>query len=387
MEHLERPSRPETLLASLDALGERIRAEAPRIDRERHVPEELVEELRRTGLFRMVVPHRWGGWELPAPAVVQVGACLARYDASTAWVGMIGSTTHVLAAYLPEEGAAEIYAGGPDFLMGGLVPPPNGAARTVEGGYRVSGRFPFGSASRHCDWFVARCRLPAEDDAPTDPRTDPNVLLAFVRAEDVTVHDTWQVVGLRGSGSHDFEIRDVFVPERRTFRLNVSEPVEPGPLCRISRIGLLPAYLGGICVGIGRAAIDAFTAYAAAKTVRGRPLTELPQTRARLAEAEAIVEGARAYVLDVAHTTWSKVEAGEELDLRDRAAQLLSATHAAQTCARAVELMYTSAGSAALSLEGPLQRLLRDVHAAKQHALVGFGMYETAGGMLFAADA
>lgn len=387
MPHLDRPNNPEAFLQRLDALGERIRAEAPRIDRERHVPAELVDELRRTGLFRMVVPQRWGGWELPAPTVVQVGACLARYDASTAWVAMIGSTTHVLAAYLPQEGAAEIYADGPDFLMGGLVPPPSGEARAVDGGYRVTGRFPFGSASRHCAWFVARCRLPAEDEAPTSPREDPNVLLVFLRAEDVTVHDTWQVVGLRGSGSHDFEVRDVFVPERRAFRLNVAQPVEPGPLYRVSRIGLLPAYLGAICVGIGRGAIDAFTAYAAAKTVAGKALTELPQARARLAEAEAIVEGARAYLLDVARAGWAKLEAGEELDGSDRAAQLLSATHAAQTCARAVELMYTSAGSAALSLSGPLQRLLRDVHAAKQHALVGFGMYETAGGMLFAARA
>ncbi|MEJ2292729.1 MAG: acyl-CoA dehydrogenase family protein [Deinococcales bacterium] len=386
MEH--QPPSPEALLGRIEALGDRIRAAAPAIDRERHVPEELVDALRGAGLFRIMVPRAWGGWELDPPAIVELSATLARFDASTAWVGMIGATTHALAAFLPEEGMREIYEHGADFLMGGLATPPAGRAETVEDGYRITGRFPFGSASRHCGWFVARCRIEEEGVPPTaDPRQDPNTILAFVPADEVTVHDTWHVVGLRGTGSHDYELADTFVPAHRTFRLLTATPVQPGPLYRISRVGLLPAYLGAICVGIGRAAIHAFAAYAAAKRVAGVPLAERPLARARLAEAEAIVASAHAYLLDVTRASWEKLTSGGELDERDRARQLLSATHAAQTCARAVELMYTSSGSAALSTASVLQRLLRDVHAAKQHALVGFGQYETAGGMLLRATA
>jgi len=369
------PEGVAALHAAIESMGERVRAAAADIDRDRHVPDGIVTELREAGFFRMLVPVAYGGWETPAPHVVELIAALARYDASTAWVLMIGATTHALTAFLPEAGAREIYRNGADFPMGGLITPPPGRAGPVEGGYRVSGRWPFGSAARHCDWFVARCQV--DGDEPGNPP-----LIVFMPASDVTIHDTWRVVGMRGTGSHDYQTDGTFVPASRAFRADDEPAAQQGPLYRLARFGLLPAYMGAISIGIGRAAIDAFTAYARAKVVNGTPLTELPLTRARVAEAEAIVGSARAYLLQVARDSWAKVSAGEDLSAADSALQVLSATHAAHTCAGAVDLMFTSGGAAALSTAGALQRHLRDVHAAKQHRLVGFGMYEQAGRML-----
>lgn len=378
------------------ALAPRIRAEAPAIDRDRHVPEELVEALRRAGAFRVCVPRAYGGDEIPASDLVGVIVALARSDASTAWVTMIGSTTHILSAYLPERGAAEVYADGVDGLMGGLISPPSGRAVRVPGGYRVTGRWPYASASRHCDWFVARCEVvePARDapggtDGAGAPAPDTRIL--FLPAADVRIHDTWHVAGLRGTGSHDYETTDTFVPDHRSFSLYGGEATQRGPLYTLGNHGLLPGYLAAVTIGLGYAAIDAYRAHASGTRVRGTPLSELPLARVRVAEAMALVRSAEAYVLRAIRSAWAAhrpdADPDADPDPSVDADLWLSGTHAAHACADAVERMYTAGGASALRSDSPLQRHLRDVHAAKQHVVIGFGVYERVGAMVLATEA
>lgn len=367
------------------ALEDPVRTAAAKIDRDGALPEAMVSALREAGLFRMCAPSAYGGLELDPPTIVEVVEQLARIDASTAWVAMIGATGHMIAAYLPEAGADEVYADGPDIAIAGLLMPPSGRALRVAGGYEVTGRWPFGSAGPHSAWFFAPCVVHGEDGPVLGADGQPEVRMVFVPAHQVTLHDTWHVAGLRGTGSHDYEIDGVFVPEARSFRPLVDGPVQAGALYRMPNLGLGGGYMPAVAVGVSRGAIEAFRSYAESKTVNGEPLTALPATRARVGEAEAITRAARAFVLEQTTACWKRARRGEPFDDVQLALNQLAATHAFQTCSHAVDLMYTSGGATSLFDRSPLQRHLRDIQAAKQHTMVAFRWYELAGETLLDA--
>ena len=231
-------------LEAARALAPEISARAADSEAARRLAPELAAKLAAAGLFSICVPARYGGGELSARDVLRVIEAVARADGAAGWCVMIGATTGVLAASLPEPFAREIYAANPRVVTGGAAA-PIGRARAVAGGHQVSGRWSFGSGCQHSDWLVGGTVM----DTPGEAR------LMFFARDQVQIHDTWYTGGLRGSGSHDFEVADAFVPEGRSVRLG-SRPLCDGPLYRFPVFGLLALGVCAVALGIARRALD-----------------------------------------------------------------------------------------------------------------------------------
>jgi alkylation response protein AidB-like acyl-CoA dehydrogenase len=257
---------------------------------------------------------------------------------------------------------------------------PRGRATRVDGGYRVSGRWAFGSGSGHASWLLGGSLVTAAA-GDTIGEGRPEARMMFFPREDVVIEDTWYVNGLRGTGSNDFEVRDVFVPDRRSCPIGVGERWASGPTYAFPIYGLLALGVASVGLGIAQGAIDALKSLAIAKTPTGskRLLAERAAAQSGIAEAEALVRSSRAFIHETVRDAWDRVTDGARLTLDDRALLRLAATTAALSSARAVDLCYNLGGATAIYETNPLQRQFRDVHTLTQHVMVGQPTLEVAG--------
>lgn len=362
------------------AIAPLARAYADQTERDRRLAEPVVAALRDAGLFRMLVPRELGGAEATVADLVDCIAAVADGDGAAGWCLMIAATTGLTAALLPKQGAMEIH-GDPASITGGMLMPRGTAAR-VPGGYRVSGRWAYGSGSPHCTWLLGGVTVLGSDGKPEMlPSGHPHLRMAFFPAGAFTILDTWHVAGLRGTGSHDYEVRDLFVPEHHTVGIGGEPPWADGPLYRFPMYGLLAIGVAAVGLGIARAAIDELTTLARAKTPTGsrRVLAERAAAQSGLAEAEALLGASRAFLSDAVASAWAAAEAGDALPIAERARLRLAATHTARSCARAVDICYDLGGGSAIYESSPLQRHFRDMHTLTQHVMVGQQMYEVVG--------
>jgi alkylation response protein AidB-like acyl-CoA dehydrogenase len=361
------------ILDAARALQPVIRQAADRTEREGRLDSEIVQALGDAGVWGMAMPRAMGGPEADPVTQLEIIETLAQADGSVGWVAMIGSDGGFYAAHLCEEAAEEIYADREAVTASVLV--PRGRAQRVEGGYRVSGRWPFGSASLHAEWFVGGC-LVFDGDAPaTDAQGRPIVRMAFFPADDCTVEDNWQTTGLAGSGSNDWGVDDVFVPEQRSFSLFEPARVD-APLYQFP--WFIVANAPGVSLGIARAAIDALSELAAKKstTATGGHLRDELLIQRAVAQAEAELGAARAYLIDTTRTLFDTVAAGDEPSLRLRATFRLAGIHAFRAAKSAVSRMYEAGGGSALYARSPLDRHWRDISTVTQHAFAnekGYG--------------
>ena len=355
-------------LRAARAFDAEIRAGAADAEAARRQAPQLMRRLAEAGLFSICVPERYGGGELSARDVLRVLEAVSRSDGATGWCVMIGATTGVLAASLPEEFAREIYAANPHGVTGGAAA-PLGRARAGAGGHLVSGRWPFGSGCQHSDWLVGGTVLDESDTR-----------LMFFARDQVRILDTWYTGGLRGTGSHDFEVTDALVPHGRSVRLG-SAPLCPGPLYRFPIFGLLALGVCAVTLGIARRALDELVALAGGKVPTGstRNLASRAVVQRQVGEGEAALRSARAYVYGAVDAAWRIAEQGEPLPLDTRADLRLAAANAAWSAARAVDLAYHAAGGTSVYDASPLSRCFRDVHVATQHIMVAQPIFELAG--------
>ncbi|MBV9577686.1 MAG: acyl-CoA dehydrogenase family protein, partial [Chloroflexi bacterium] len=213
---------PQTLYR-LAQLTPRIAERSADIERARRVPTDLLEDLTGAGCFRMLVPREYGGDELSLPDALRVVETLSQADASTGWTVMIGSHGPLVFSFLPRTTFEQIYAAGPDVILGGALA-PKGAAVPVEGGYRVTGRWPFASGCQHATWLVGHCLVLTDGQPALMPDGTPVMRLAVFPADQVARHDTWHVAGLCGTGSHDISVQDLWCPADWTCRLFGGRP-------------------------------------------------------------------------------------------------------------------------------------------------------------------
>jgi len=344
-----------------------IAARAAEIEQARTLPRDIVEWLIEDGVFRLCVPKAIGGLQAEPSELVERIAAIAEADGSTGWCAMIGATSGLAAAYLPEAAAQAIY--GPRTVVGGVFA-PRGKAVPAEGGFRISGRWPFASGCRHCDWLMVGALV------------GPEVQLFLLPAAEVTIHDTWHVAGLAGTGSNDIEVADRFVPVEHSFSLTSGTPWAEGRIYAFPAFGLLALGIAAVAVGIAAGAIGDFKHIATkwTPTLGRRSLAERGQIQAVLAEATGQVEAARAYL----HRAIERAEA--PLTVEARARVRLAAIHATRAAAEAVTRLHQHAGGGSLYLDSPLQRRFRDVHAATQHMMVGPATLELVGRLQFGLD-
>ena len=380
-------------LASLDPLeaarilAPGIRERAEHIERERRVPDELTTSLAEAGLFRLCVPRTLGGREVDVATLVHTIEAIAHADGAVGWCVMIGATTGVLSAYLPEPVAREIYGGTPGPITGGVFA-PLGTAVPERGGYRVSGRWPFASGCEHCAWLMGGCVI-NEDGVPRQhPDGQVDARLMIFPAAAARIVDTWTVSGLRGTGSHDITVADLFVPAERAVSLTHDRPRHAGPLYRFPVFGLLALGIAGVALGIARAAIDDLITLAAAKQPTGsrRRLADRALVQFQVAEAEATWRAARAFLFDAVGAAWNAAVGRGDIGTSERALLRLAATHTATSAAKVVDAMYTAGGGTSIYAASPLQRQFRDVHVLTQHIMVAQPTYEVVGRVLLGLD-
>jgi alkylation response protein AidB-like acyl-CoA dehydrogenase len=368
------------LLASVAALRPQIDQYRDQLEADRRLPAPLVAALTEAGVFRMLIPAALGGLELEPHAAIAVLEALATADGSVGWCAMIGATGGIFAGFLPEPGAREVYGSDSDVVTGGSFA-PNGRAVPVDGGYRLSGRWAFASGSQHCTWLVANAIVMDGDQPRRTADGAPDLRLLFVPAGDYEILDTWTTGGLRGTGSHDFTVSEVFVPERRGFGFLTGRSALGRPLYRGPLTTWFGPMVAAVALGIARASIETLSDLAGRKvpTLRQNLLRERVLVQVQVAQAEAQLRSARAFLYETVKDVWCSVSAGNEPSVEELHLLRLAGAHAADSALAAVEKMYKAGGGTSVYSRSPLDRQMRDVHAATQHIGVSHIHYELAG--------
>ena len=365
-----------------EALLETVAARAPDTEQQRRLPADLAAELAQAGLFRMLVPKSLGGAEVDVATLFGALEQLGRADAATGWCVMIGGTTALISAWLPEEHAREIWAD-PDVITGGVFAPMGRAA--VDGDdYVVSGRWAWGSGSANCSWLLGGAVIMESGEMRRLPNGAPDHRMMVMRRDQVELIDTWDALGMRGTGSGDLAAKDVRVPQSRSVSFITDTPREAGPLYRFAPFGLLALGIAAVASGNALGALDDLKALAVAKKGQGssRSLAERGVVQADFAVAQADLDAARALVHAEIATAWDRVVAGDSLELSARARLRLAATRLTQVSARVAAKMHELAGGTSVYASHPLNRRFRDAHVATQHVMVAPPPLELAGRVL-----
>jgi alkylation response protein AidB-like acyl-CoA dehydrogenase len=376
------------LLEAARNLEPLVRSLSSQFDRDRQLPHELVAAIADAELFSMWLPQAIGGPELPPIPFLEVIEELSRQEGSVGWCTVIPAGYARLAGALAPEIATEIFGSGRGVLVGTLN--PTGKAVAVPGGYRVSGRWSYGSFIAHSHWVLGNC-ITYDGDEPRRPGGAPELRLCIFPRADTTVFDVWHVGGLRATGSNDYAVNDLFVPREMTMPLVgfSPPPVQPGPLYAMPMPTVFGACIAIVALGIARAAIQALMEIATAKTPTGSTsvLCEKPLTQIDLARAEASLRSGRAFMFDELGTCWDDAVAGRPITLKRRAGVRLAVCQATQGAIQAVDLMYACGGGTSLLESNRLERCFRDVHAAGQHLGVAAATnLEPIGRVLFDLD-
>ncbi|MBU3922234.1 MAG: acyl-CoA dehydrogenase family protein, partial [Alphaproteobacteria bacterium] len=282
--------------ASLQPLLPELAARAAEMEAVRRLPADLAQKMAAAGVFRMITPKRFGGLELTPREIVEMTATLAAANASAGWCAMIGATTALNAAYMEPVFAQEIYAD-PMTITGGVFAPMGRAIPEGEH-YRVSGRWQWGSGSANCTWLCGSCTIWENGEMKRLASGAPDTRMMVFPASDAVLHDTWHVMGLKGTGSGDFEVRDILVPAGRSVSLVSDSPRETGALFKFPAFGLLSLGVCAVALGNTRGALDAFHALATVKKSQGstKTLSERQTVQAEFARCEAEWRAARAYL-------------------------------------------------------------------------------------------
>ncbi len=366
------------LLATAHALATTLAARAPEMDEARRLPSDLAHDLASAGFFRMVLPSDYQGLEVPPTDMIQVLEALGQANASVAWCVMIGATTALNAAYLPDHHARAIWAD-PNMITGGVFAPKGKAVLEGEN-YRVSGRWAWGSGSANCGWLVGGALVMGEGG--------PKARMMWFERDQVELIDTWHAMGMRGSGSGDLAVTDVLVPTDRSVSLTDDKARIERPLYAFPAFGMLAMAIAGVALGNARGAIDDLVALAGGKVPTGsrRVLAERASTQVDVARAEGMLGAARAYLLDGAHKAYENASQNGVLSLGDRANLRIAATHAVRTGAEVTRIMHDLGGGTAVYETCPLSRRFRDAHVATQHIMVAPGSLELAGRALLGIE-
>jgi alkylation response protein AidB-like acyl-CoA dehydrogenase len=362
-----------------------IEAAAPAIEHERALPPHILAALHDAGLFRLLLPKSCGGEEVAPAVYIAAVEEVAKADASTAWCMAQGSGCSMSAAYL-EHGVAQEIFGAKDSVLAWGPGGPNAEATAVDGGYRVSGTWPYASGSRHAQWLGAHARLVDAEGKPClGPDGKPTERSLLFPKTKAVFKDVWHVVGLKGTGSNTYTVTDLFVPARYAFtRESDADRRETGPLYRLTTFQLYGSGFAAVALGIARATLDAFIAMAGAKVpmYAAKPVRESAVVQAKVATAEARWQSARAYLMQALDDAWQAALRGESPALAQRAALRLAGVHATEQSREVVETAYHLAGGSAIFEDQAFERRLRDIHAVTQQVQGQFVNFEHVGQVL-----
>jgi 3-hydroxy-9,10-secoandrosta-1,3,5(10)-triene-9,17-dione monooxygenase len=375
----------EMLKARARALVPTLRARAVECEELRRIPDTSIGDLHKSGLFRMLQPKRVGGSELPYRALVELGAILAEGCGSTSWVVANLASHHWMLAMWPEQAQNEVWGESPDHLIGSALVFPGGKATAVTDGYVLNGRWPFSSGVDPSQWNFVGGIVHDAKDKPIEQRC------FLVGANEYRVIDTWYAAGLRGTGSKDIEMKDVFVPADRTLPLAAlvggTAPgcaINPAPLYKLPVLGLFAFVVSGVSLGLARGAIGDFTQqmHARIATYSGRRLADLANLQLKIGEASALADTAEALMLKDCDEAMAITEAGVPTTIEQKARWRRNGAYAASLCTEAVNLLFAATGGGGVYLNQPIQRAFRDAHAANAHYALSWDVNGTQWGRI-----
>jgi alkylation response protein AidB-like acyl-CoA dehydrogenase len=361
-----------------------IAARAAEVEERGCIPVDLFDALVATGCFGAHLPTAYGGLELPLREVNSIIEEIARADGSVGWVTMIAVFTPVPVALFLKDCFEEVYASGPNpYVRGALA--PKGMAVPVDGGYLVSGQWPFASGGPQPQYAIGNCVVIDDGEQRRTPSGVPDMLVAMMPAADVEFLDTWHVTGLRGTDSCDFIARDVFVPLRCTTNVFTASPCVDIPMARVPlRVAFAPAH-GALAVGIAQGALDDITTIAATKRAAMNPSKRLAADSVfqhTLGDQAMRLQAARALLAHHSELIWTAATTGHELTAVEIIAARSMAGCVTTLCVDVVDSAYSLAGSSSLYDTSPLQRRLRDIHVATQHIAATSETHRTLGALL-----
>ena len=367
------------LLAAVRNLAPLLGARSEEIEQARRLPSDIADRLNQLGLFRTVVPRSHGGLELSVPEIVPLIETLAAADSSVGWVAMIATVSQLFITRLPRVTYDRVYADGSGVMVVGNGTPA-GRAELIDGGYRVSGRWPFASGCQNAQWIVGHCVV-CRDGEPLMSEHGPMTRFVIAPAARWRVEETWRASGLAGTGSHHVVLDDVEIPDASTFNLFDGPSCVPGPL--ESSLGpFSPTFHAAVAVGIATAAVADLVSLAGAgrrQLFAAIDLRDSPVFQHGLGRLSAELRAARALLEVQAETQWSRAVAGTLDDKVDFAEGLQGSAWIHAACTNVVSDCYTLAGASAVLNTSPLQRRLRDIHAARQHIFAQERFYASAG--------
>lgn len=404
----------EALIEAARALRPQIERYADQIEEDRQLPQALVDALAQAGLFKMLVPKSLGGSETDPETFCRVIEELSRVDASTGWSVFVLACVGVAAGTFPEDVAWEIFGKETKACVAGsIAPAPNPSQRppdraiAVEGGYRVTGRWSFTSGCMHATWLAGASSIYEGDKPAIDDNGQPEVRLMLFPISDCQIIDTWRVTGLRGSGSHDFAVTDVFVPHEHSLpRSTPVRPRHPGALYAFAAgvvptvavhvgtagsapwIGVASIGFAAICLGIARGALDALTELAAVKSLgKGKGhLRDNPIVQDQVGRAEASLRAARAFLYATIREVWASASETGSTTPDQHILLRLAATHAATLSAQVVDTAWNTAGASAIFAGNPIERRFRDIRVATQNIAIRAEHYVSAGRMFLGVE-
>lgn len=366
-----------------------VKEHADEAERERHLSRRVAEAMAAAGLHRIAAPRSVGGGECEPQTQIETIEVISAADGATGWNLMIGIENQgFLGAVLPLETARKLFAD-PGLIVAGALN-PLGRARPADGGLIVSGQWPFASGCHNADFFWGQCILMDGDEPARNEAGAGEMREALIPADGFEILDTWNVSGLRGSGSHDVAVREVFVPDEHVTNVmgGGMQLRETGTLYRFPPFNRLAYNKVGVATGIARAAIDHFKRLATEKLPRGsrKLLRDKVSVQLAHAEAESQLRSARAFVLDAVGEVWRTTDAGDAATPEQRVLVHLACTNACTASIRAVEIVHAAAGTTANYLSSPLERCMRDVRVVPQHIMVSPQWAEVAGRVLLGLE-
>ena len=375
----------ERILANARAMAPAIAARSEEIEALRRLPADLVAELRAAGFFRMGRSRAKGGPQMTLPQHLAVIEALAEADPSVGWCVKIGTDSGLIAEFLPPAASARLLPH-PDMVTAGQFTAGRGRLQQAEGGYVLNGRFPFGSGITHADAVMSGAMLFDEAGAPVlGPGGVPETRLAFCRADELVIEDTWDTHGLRGSGSTHYRAEDLFIPEDQALRIDESLFVGRDTLYS-SGFNWVTT-MAAVPLGTARRALDEAKALIAGRQagVPPQPMARLPYVQETIAETETHYGAARAFLYSAANQFWAELEQGPPaLETKGRLA--LANVNAFRMAAEVTRTLFDLIGANAVFAGAPLERLARDALTLNQHMIIARPALATYGAMMLGEE-
>lgn len=358
-------------MSAVRSILPRIAATTDESDKLRRLSDDAANALRESGLSRMITPKQFGGYELSPSAHIRACAELGNVCSAASWVLMVCVAHDYIIGRFPEECQREVYEGDADNLVAGSLAPA-GVMEPVEGGWRLTGRWLFGSGCDHSPWFIVGSRL-------TNPKPDEYINYhVMVPRVDVVIDDTWHTLGMRGSGSKDLVVTNAFVPSHRAMPTHPTflglSPHAKAPTYRLSVYSGLPAMLSGSVLGMAEAGLKAFVdATSVRLTPHGVAKAKNPVMQKRVAESAAEIAAARRLLEDMCDR-FDKLMAIDQAPMSagDRIQMRWDSAYIVELCRRAIERLYAVSGAHGLYEGNPIYRAYRDIMTACHHAVIDF---------------